>query len=856
MMSRTWFPLLFSLALGLAVGLGETNAQGLQSLFRKKADREVDGVLTEKAGATQSEVHPEIIQSDVRSRFHDASNPDRPAKPEDDPVSAELMRRVDGKFGALAWASREAPSPVESGAWKQFLPQDAAGKVVLNMESCVALALLHSRSLQRAREELYLGALDVTEQRFRFDGKPLLTHDSNRVVTGKDRAGGDVQTYRADTALRLDRHLATGANFVLSLANAVLFDLTSGGLDPSVSSVINVGLVQPLLKFRARDYVLEDLTQAERTLLANVRRMKQYQQAFFIEVVAGRSVNTGPSRSSPGSTSAPIVAGAPGGTATSGFLGLLQTRQQIRNQESSVAALRDSLAQLQAAFDAGRIVNRLQVDQAQQALFSGQRSLLTARATYESAVDTYKVALGLPPDLPVTIDDRFLEQFKLVDPAMSQLQSEVADVLDGLRRKPEGGIQMETLMELTAKAATFGPQIQMQIERGREDLERLRGQLPARRQQLQKLRKFSEIRALEAGDPRSVGLEDLDGKLESSLKEVELRSGGTLKSLVALAQVTPPADALERARTNVVAMVTDLSGVMMELSLTQAAARLEAITLRPVDIGYHDALRLARENRLDWMNARAWLVDAWRQVAVDAEALKTGLDLIVNGEIPTVGNSGEEFSREGARFRFGLELTAPFRRLVERNNYRETLIAYQRTRRDYMLFEDDVQRSLRNTLRIVELNQINFEVRRATLRTAVSQVDLARLRLNEPPRPGATGTQFGATTARDLISALNDLLNAQNDFLQSWVGFEVLRTLLDYELGTMSLSEKGLWEDPGYISSSHLEARLKPEAAKESGKTAAPADVNDPASMRRNPEGATPPDLGTKKRVLSIYQKY
>ena len=69
MMLRTWFPLLFSLALGLAVGVGETNAQGLQSLFRKKADREVDGVLTEKAGAAQSEVHPEIIQSDVRSRF-------------------------------------------------------------------------------------------------------------------------------------------------------------------------------------------------------------------------------------------------------------------------------------------------------------------------------------------------------------------------------------------------------------------------------------------------------------------------------------------------------------------------------------------------------------------------------------------------------------------------------------------------------------------------------------------------------------------------------------------------------------------------------------------------------------------
>ena len=59
-------------------------------------------------------------------------------------------------------------------------------------------------------------------------------------------------------------------------------------------------------------------------------------------------------------------------SSVSGFLGLLQDAQRIRNQEANVAKLKDSLAQLEAAFEAGRIGNRLQVDQARQALFGGR----------------------------------------------------------------------------------------------------------------------------------------------------------------------------------------------------------------------------------------------------------------------------------------------------------------------------------------------------------------------------------------------------------------------------------------------------------------------------------------------------
>ena len=63
---------------------------------------------------------------------------------------------------------------------------------------------------------------------------------------------------------------------------------------------------------------------------------------------------------------------------------MLSQTQQIENLEANVARLRQSLDQLSAAFDAGRIGSRLQVDQARLALFNSQSNLLSAKAAYQT----------------------------------------------------------------------------------------------------------------------------------------------------------------------------------------------------------------------------------------------------------------------------------------------------------------------------------------------------------------------------------------------------------------------------------------------------------------------------------------
>ena len=234
------------------------------------------------------------------------------------------------------------------------------------------------------------------------------------------------------------------------------------------------------------------------------------------------------------------------------------------------------------------------------------------------------------------------------------------------------------------------------------------------------------------------------------------------------------------------------------MSLIQARARLDSVTLVDIQLDSDLAFEIAQENRRDLMNARAQLVDTWRLIAFNADALASNLDLVFAGDLGTVGDSPLRFRNTNGRLQVGFEFDAPLNRLAERNQYRQALIEFQQARRNFMATEDRIHQGLRATLRTVELNQVNFELRRAAVQIAINQVDLARLRLNEPPRPGVAA-EFGATTALNLVNSLSDLLNVQNDFLSVWVNYEASRIGLDFQLGTMQLDPQGMWIDPGPI---------------------------------------------------------
>ncbi len=829
--------------------------------YRRQADAEVQAVIRQKTDDPRWNLPDVSIDIRRESRMYNPFSADHPPMPPDDPSSHRYMESVDGKRGYPHWHANGDTQYVESPDWMAFLPMNEDGLVVINNERAVTLALTHAPFYQRQREELYLSALDVTLERFAFDtqGRPDWGLNSDSTVT---RGATDIGL---GSSFGLTRTFATGTQWLVAVANDLSWSLGGGSSPQFGGTTLSFALTQPLMLFGGRDWVLESLTQAERSLLANIRLFEQFRGLYYLQITTGRNANLNLS-------AAGLAIGQPlvGSTNAGGLLGLLQQQQSIRIQEFNVASLRNVLDQFIELRRAERL-DTLQLTQAETALYSAQQGLLTSRTDYQTRLDEFKRQLGLPPTLPIAIEDDFLRAFELIDDTSNARRDEIAlakletgnsligiaDFIEANRQEiqqPPEGVQpadqdpagaqgqipldafslawtdelRDHLTQLKPLVESLVPLVDRialdDVQRVAQDIQHYEQVRPRRVAALQELQVLlqnpKEVQYdIEPGIVQESSLappETLQEQLSISQQKLEgYRRAASdaqtlLDFLITQGSTLTPTELYQRVENDLIIpipqLLTDLASVSLEISLVQAVARADSIELPEVDMDPMDAIEIARCFRRDWMNARAALVDSWRRIEVRADELEALLDLELTGSMGPDFDTSNPFklNYETGTLRGGIRFVSPLTRLNQRNNYRSTLIQYQRDRRTYYEFEDAIARLLRQNLREIELNKILFELLRRSVKVAVQGVENSRFKLEEPPRQVAGGgrSQLGATTARDLTGALDSLQRAQTSLLNVWVSFEVLRRNLDYELGTMQVTRDGFWLDPGKIDRS------------------------------------------------------
>ncbi|WP_197531159.1 TolC family protein [Posidoniimonas corsicana] len=844
---RTELRLLGLLAALLSAAAGCTRAH-----YRVQADAQANCVVDQKAMLAGSEAGRYRIGINPASRMFDPNDPDRPPMPPDDPASNTILQVVDGKRGAWQWRDAEQTPFVENPNWTEYLPLDAEGRLVLDLPAAVQTALLQAPDYQEEVEDLYLSALDVTFERFRFDtqffgGSTLFYTSDGHVRSGTGQAGSTLAVAPLNGTTRLQKLGATGSELVVGLANSLVWQF-SGPDNYASTTLLDFTLVQPLLRGAGRAVVLERLTIAERALLSNVRSMERYRSGYYLEIAIGRDAGDGASRRGGffggaglegftgvggggfgrvggnfgvgGGGGGGGFTGGAGAAAAGGYVGLLQSEQVLRNQRANVAALRESVEQLVASYEAGRI-DRFQVDLARQALYNAQSQLLSSEASQEGSLDNFKITLGLPPDLPLLLTDDMLSKFNLRDESLVALQTDATLAAGELRERIRGDVDepgedvvpnepaepntlpfpAEPALEevplpdehalVQSEFERIAEQAVAQLAVVREDVSRLEQALPSRRQHLEQLAVWEEVAA--AGiDPGIFSTDRLDERFRQLQADLNAVAERVERLSARVSEVADAADKTAGAEVQSLREATSqLSSALLELSLLQARARLDAVDTPPTELTPEEALAIASYYRRDWMNARAALVDTWRLVTFNANDLRSDLDVVFSGDIGNVGDNPLALRGSNGRLRVGVQFDAPLTRLSERNVYVQSLIEYQQGRRAYYRYVDRLYQGLRATLRQVRLNEINLELRREAVLVAIAQVDITQLRLFEPPKPGEEAA-LSNTTARDLVQALSDLLNVQNDFLSVWVNNEVQRLSLEWDLGLMRVDERGI----------------------------------------------------------------
>jgi outer membrane protein TolC len=712
-----------------------------RDVYRRWADRDSYRVLAEHQAGAPWQVPPFNIVPPPESRLHDPTPPDFPPMPPDDPEAHQYMRRAGNKLGYRGWERDGVLEEVESEAWRWGLELDASGALRLTPEKAVELGILHSREYQLQLEALYLTALSLTLNRFEFDLQWFGTNATSYNHFGSGGAdGGESNTLTNNTSLGFSRAFTTGGQLLVNLSNSFVWQFTGSNRE-TVSSGLAINFIQPLLRGAFRDVRMESLTQAERDVLYALRRFARFRKEFYLNVT----------------------------TRGQGFLTLLLQVQSIRNLEANLAAQEQNLRLHEALYTAG-MVSTVQVDQAFLGLQQARLGLLSARLSLDNALDAYKFQLGLPPSLPLMLDDSLLAPFQLNDPEFLVLQEQLEKLLAEFRGKDEApsAEELKRGYERLLSEADRLPRLFAMVE---AELQRWRAQaLPADPDDAERERKSRDHLVVQVAELRQ-DQERLRDRIRAAA------------ALVAPARRQADWDLLQKLARDEIALVS-------QLFVIQNQARVYLVNPKPFPFTTEQAIDIALANRLDLKNDLAAVTDAWRQIRVAADRLEAGLDVVVGANLATGAqpNGPFDFSSRANSYTVGLQFDAPLNRFAQRNTYRSSLVNYQRARRQWMASRDAVILSIRRGMRQLETDRLNFSIARQSLIAAARQVDAARERLLLSGANDSTGTL-------DILNALNSLLSAKNALISSWVACEVgrLQLLLDLEL--LDLDERGLYRD-------------------------------------------------------------
>ncbi|MCS7047025.1 MAG: TolC family protein, partial [Gemmataceae bacterium] len=609
-------------------------------------------------------------------------------------------------------------------------------------------------------------------------------------------------------------------------------------------STINFDFVQPFLRGGSRAVTLEPLTAAERNLVYEIRSYARFRKEYFQYITAGvdmanfRGTVVAFGRAfAPGSVTLnsgnpirreqnPGVSGrvdltVESAAPSSGYLPTLQNQGLLEIDRQNINRL-ERIVRLFEAYEEGGEVSSLQVGLAQSQLLDARSQYLQDDKNFRDSLDQLKLQLGVPPPVPIQLDDAVLQpilrQFERYERLIADYEDAVKR-LEGFDALAEAGKLRDQLRKLFTEAALVKETEQFRksiLPRWQQwDKEKLADKALA--DKLSKLytvkQELLDLKTNREKEDKTLTPEEAQ-KLTATLSEISL---GELERTLRVFERAPWAKApnpreqrelhsqlFRQVRSLAVDILGEAANERNAL-LRPQWPKLPPIVVEGVDLvnddletAYAVGTRTALEKRLDLMNARAELVDAWRQIAIYANSLLGYFNVGYHMDSSTPDSRAAPFAFNPTRTRHQLYLNTelPLVRLAERNNYRAALIAYQRARRTLMAAEDQVAAQVRADLRQVQLLARNYPIQQLSVELAFQNVESSLETFRAPQPPGAAGNAASvAALTQQLLAQYQRLPGQQRALLNTWIQYQIARQQLYLDLELLPLDSRGVWID-------------------------------------------------------------
>ncbi len=316
--------------------------------YKDSADRESYGVIADKAAAVPGTTDQVII---------------------------DQMPEVD--LSAF-------PVNNDSFAFLDAVADSEVGAHIISLEAALDLAFKHSREYQTQKERLYLEALALTLDRYRYAPIFSAVGGSEIQWQAEDQFVSDMQTLTGMRAVSMTETVTSGTSLggriLLKSGGAVALNLTNnptrfltGNSSEIASSALIGSFTQPLLRDFRRAVETETLLQAERDLLYQLRDFTRFRKELAVRVA-------------------------------SQYYSVLLNRETAVNNFAGLNANNLSLEREQA-FQQEGLRTLLQVGRLEQSALQADLRWTASIARYKRALDNFKLLLGLDANLNIVLDD-------------------------------------------------------------------------------------------------------------------------------------------------------------------------------------------------------------------------------------------------------------------------------------------------------------------------------------------------------------------------------------------------------------------------------------------------------------------
>ena len=286
-----------------------------------------------------------------------------------------------------------------------YLGKDGEGERgarILRLEDALNIAIHHSRSYQSSKESLYLSALSLALERHQFT--PIFSASGSGTYSVDSATLSDTVAEQRSVSA----NGSVGADWLIRDVGRITTAFTADFLrfvtgDPrlATSSRLSATFVRPLLRDAGFKQEMESLTQAERSMLYDLRNFTQFRKDFSVRIA-------------------------------SAYYNVLGNRDAVRNSYLNLQSSHRNADRTRALSEEGRVAGTDLGRQEQQEL-SAESAWINAVVNYKQALDNFKIQLGLKVDDNLVLDDKELEALQIHHPDISvddSIQLALASRLD------------------------------------------------------------------------------------------------------------------------------------------------------------------------------------------------------------------------------------------------------------------------------------------------------------------------------------------------------------------------------------------------------------------------------------------